>query len=57
MAKKSNVNPDHYKTAGREPQGQDAVHKVQKQDFTEAKAQQKKRSAQKRKKPGSSARP
>ncbi len=54
MAKKSNVNPDHYKTAGREPQGQDAVHKVQKQEFTEAKARQRKRSAaaaRKRKQP------
>ena len=50
MAKKSNVNPDHYKTAGREPQGQDAVHEVQKREFTQAKTRQRKRAAGARKK-------
>jgi len=37
----NNVNPDHYKTAGREPQGQDVVHEVLRQQFGEAKAKEK----------------
>ncbi len=37
---KNNVNPDHYKTAGRERPGQDVVQEIQKQTFTEAKAEQ-----------------
>lgn len=31
---KSNVNPDHYKTAGRERQGEDIVQEIHKQKFT-----------------------
>lgn len=37
---KNNVNPDHYKTAGRERPGQDVVQDIQKQKYTEAKAEQ-----------------
>ncbi len=40
MSKKSNVNPDHYKTAGRERPGQDVVQEIQKQKYTEAKAEE-----------------
>lgn len=36
MAKKSNVHPDYYKTAGREPVGQNTVHKDHKRDFASA---------------------
>ena len=35
---KSNVNPDHYKTAGRERQGEDIVQEIHKQTFTQAEA-------------------
>jgi len=38
---KNNVNPDHYKTDGSEPQGQDVVHEVQRQQFAEAKVHEK----------------
>ena len=34
MGKKSNVNPDHYKTAGRERQGEDIDQAVHKQKLT-----------------------
>ena len=37
-SKKSNVNPDHYKTAGRSPQGQDVVQKVYRQRQREQEA-------------------
>lgn len=43
MSKHNNVNPDHYKTAGREPQGQDVAHEVQRQEFAEIKAKEKRR--------------
>ncbi len=33
---KSNVNPDHYKTAGRERQGEAIVQEIQKQELTQA---------------------
>ena len=36
MAKKSNVHPDHYKTAGREPVGQNTVHEDHKREFASA---------------------
>jgi len=36
MGKKNNVNPDHYKTAGRELPGQDINHEIHKQKFTQA---------------------
>ncbi len=38
MSNKNNVNPDHYKTAGRERPGQDIVQGIQKQKYTEAMA-------------------
>jgi hypothetical protein len=38
MARKSNVNPDHYKTAGRDPQGQAVLQEVERQKFKEAAA-------------------
>jgi len=36
MAKKSNVHPDYYKTAGREPVGKSTVHEHHKQQFASA---------------------
>ncbi|MBX9603322.1 MAG: hypothetical protein K2X35_20120 [Bryobacteraceae bacterium] len=36
MSKKIQVNPDHYKLRGRDPLGQDVVHEVEKQRYTEA---------------------
>ncbi len=38
MGKKNNVNPDHYKTAGRERQGEDIVQEIHKQEYTQAEA-------------------
>jgi hypothetical protein len=35
---KSNVNPDHYKTAGRERQGENIVQEIHKQKLTQADA-------------------
>jgi hypothetical protein len=36
MSKKNNVNPDHYKTAGRERQGEDIVHVAYKRWYTQS---------------------
>ncbi|HZF37865.1 MAG TPA: hypothetical protein VE715_03500 [Blastocatellia bacterium] len=36
MSKKNNVNPDHYKTAGRERPGEDIVHDVYKRQYTQS---------------------
>lgn len=44
MAKKSNVNPDHYKTAGRERQGEDIAQEQHRQEYAQAKAAQRKAS-------------
>jgi hypothetical protein len=41
MSKYNNVKPDHFKTAGREPQGRDVVHDVQRQQFAESKVREK----------------
>jgi hypothetical protein len=38
MSRKSNSNPDHYKTAGRGRQGQDVIHEVERQKLKEKKA-------------------
>lgn len=38
MSKKNNVNPDHYKTAGRERQGEDIVHDVYKRRYTQSRS-------------------
>jgi hypothetical protein len=35
MSRKSNVNPDHYKTAGRDPQGQAVLQEMQRQKLAE----------------------
>jgi hypothetical protein len=39
VSKKVNVNPDHYKTAGRERQGDDIVQEIHRQKFAQAKAE------------------
>jgi hypothetical protein len=39
MGSKSNVNPDHYKTAGRDPQGRSVLQEVERQKFKEGQAQ------------------
>lgn len=41
MSKYNNVKPDHFKTAGREPQGQDVVHEVERQQYAETKVREK----------------
>lgn len=38
MGTKSNVNPNHYKTAGRERQGDDIVQEIHKQEYAQAEA-------------------
>lgn len=38
MSKKNNVNPDYYKTAGRERQGEDIVHDVYKRWYTQSRS-------------------
>jgi len=38
MSKKNNVNPDHYKTAGRERQGEDIVHDLYKRRYTQSRS-------------------
>jgi hypothetical protein len=42
MGKKSNVNPDHYKTAGRERQGEDIAQEQHRQQYAQAKVAQRK---------------
>jgi hypothetical protein len=37
----NNVNPDHYKTAGREPQGQAVAHDIKRQEYGEIEAKEK----------------
>jgi hypothetical protein len=36
MSRNINVNPDHYKTAGRERQGEDVVQELEKQEYSVA---------------------
>lgn len=38
MSNKNNINPDHYKTAGRERQGEDIIHDVYKRRYTQSKS-------------------
>jgi hypothetical protein len=45
MSKNINVNPDHYKTKGRDPQGQEVVHDLQRERFTREKANLEKKSS------------
>jgi hypothetical protein len=39
MSKKINVNPDHYKVAGRERQGENVVQIIQRQAYAQQQAQ------------------
>jgi len=39
MSKRINVNPDHYKVAGRDRQGENIVQSVQKQAFAQQQAE------------------
>lgn len=43
MSKHINVNPDHYKTAGRERQGENVVHQMEKRAVTRLRRQEKQR--------------
>jgi hypothetical protein len=38
MSKKNNVNPDYYKTAGRERPGEDIVHDAYKRWYTQSRS-------------------
>ncbi len=38
MSSKNNVNPDHYKTAGRQRQGENIIQKIYKRASAQAKA-------------------
>jgi hypothetical protein len=38
MSGKNNVNPGHYKVAGRDRQGEDVVHEEQKQSMAQERA-------------------
>ncbi|MCC6589341.1 MAG: hypothetical protein IT168_21765 [Bryobacterales bacterium] len=38
---KNNINPDYYKTRGREPQGRDVVHQVERAQYAEAAVREK----------------
>lgn len=38
MSEKNNVNPDYYKVAGRDRQGEDILQEVHKQQYTQAQA-------------------
>ncbi|HKQ75924.1 MAG TPA: hypothetical protein VJ810_19675 [Blastocatellia bacterium] len=38
MSNKNNINPDHYKTAGRERQGEDIIHEVYKRRYSQSKS-------------------
>ena len=53
MSKKNNVNPDYYKTRGREPIGQDVVHELQRQELTQERSELEKKSAKPLPIPGS----
>ena len=46
MSRKSNVNPNHYKTAGRERQGEDVLQELHKQKYAQAKKGRKRRRGQ-----------
>jgi hypothetical protein len=48
MSKNINVNPDHYKVAGRERQGEDVVHEVEKREIKRRRGEEKRISAPKR---------
>lgn len=53
MSKNINVNPDHYKVAGRERQGEDTQHDQSKRELAlDRKAQQRQRERQAKKRSG-----
>jgi hypothetical protein len=47
MGRKNNVNPNHYKTAGRERPGEDIVQEIHKQKYTQSEAVNQNRSEEK----------
>jgi hypothetical protein len=51
MSKKSNVNPDHYKIAGRERQGEDIVQSEHKKELAEKQAREQSPTGQKDERP------
>jgi hypothetical protein len=38
MSSKNNVNPDHYKTAGRQRQGENIIQEIYKRRYAQSKA-------------------
>jgi hypothetical protein len=48
MSKNINVNPDHYKVAGRGRQGEDVVHEVEKREIKRRRSEEKRISATER---------
>jgi hypothetical protein len=48
MSKNINVNPDHYKVAGRERQGEDVVHEVEKREIKRRRSEETRISAPER---------
>jgi hypothetical protein len=42
MSKRNNVNPDHYKTAGREPPGKGITQEAYKHQFAQTQRQEQK---------------
>jgi hypothetical protein len=40
MSKRINVNPDHYKTAGRERPGDDVPHQIEKRKVRQLRAEE-----------------
>lgn len=46
MSGKNNVNPDHYKIAGRDRQGEDIQPELEKQKYTGTRKRSRKRRAQ-----------
>jgi hypothetical protein len=48
MSKNINVNPDHYKVAGRERQGEDVVHELEKREIKRRRSDEKRISATER---------
>ena len=45
MSKNINVNPDHYKVAGRERQGENVIHRLEKREVTRLRRQERTRGA------------
>jgi hypothetical protein len=45
MSRHSNVNPDHYKSAGRERQGEDVVHEVERREAKRLESEQRRTDA------------